>query len=113
MPWTVEDVDGLRIWTLAEPLQGDPQVAISPVHVVERGKRRRPLSGPSAAPPAMLHEAPMPPGPYRRALTRYDEGRTGRPYVILAIDGQCVAGWINSRAAADAIVAALNAQYPA
>lgn len=63
-------------------------------------------------PPAMAHDDPFPAGPYHRGLTKYS-GRSDRPYVIRAANGQCLAGWIDSRATVDAIVAALNAQFPA
>lgn len=61
--------------------------------------------------PQMGADAPMPAGPYRVGLTSYAD-RMGPPWTILAADGQCIAGWINSRDCAVGIMAALNLQYP-
>lgn len=116
--WTSEVVDGITTWR-----QDSDRIAANVAELQDmpaksgaanrtRMKRGKPYGGHEPAPPSMLHEDPMPPGPYRRALTKYDGGRTDRPYVILAANGQCLSGWINSRAVVDAIVAALNEAYP-
>jgi hypothetical protein len=117
--WTRElGEDGLTIWHLddarvAGNIEEAKAVPAGSGAAQRRLKRAKAYHGHDPAPPSMLHEDPMPAGPYRRALTKYDGGRTDRPYVIMAANGQCLSGWINSRAAVDAIVAALNAQYPA
>lgn len=59
---------------------------------------------------------PMPPGPYSVGLTYWWGGdgicHQGPPWVIECGDGRCVAGHVESRECADAIVRALNLVYP-
>lgn len=62
--------------------------------------------------PQMQADETMPAGPYRLGLTAYGD-RFGPPWTILAANGQCLAGWIDSRDCAVGIMAALNLQYPA
>lgn len=62
--------------------------------------------------PAIAFTDPLPPGPYTVGMTRTPKGDE-RPLVIRCADGRAVAGHVESRACADAIVAALNAMFPA
>jgi len=55
---------------------------------------------------------PMPPGPFRVGLMHGPRGEVEWPYTILAADGRAIAGHVNSRACADAIVFALNCVLP-
>lgn len=66
---------------------------------------------PRSGVPQMSKDDPFPPGPYKLGLTVY-HNRVAHPWVILAANGQCLAGWIQSHATAVAIVSALNLQYP-
>jgi len=62
--------------------------------------------------PAISHDEPFPAGPYQIGLTQTPRGPS-RPYTILAgADRRCVAGHVESYSCAEAIVAALNAQFP-
>lgn len=88
-----------------------------------RGRREH-VATPAPAPaplPAIAHEDPFPPGPYRIGMTQFWAGAQdeiaqrrgyGRPYTILCADGRAICGHVESRACVEAIVAALNAQYP-
>lgn len=113
--WTKEaGDDGITVWRMDDARIAElKEMPARSAAAQRRQKKGKPYAGHEPAPPAMLHEDPFPAGPYRRALTHYDGGRSNTPYVILAANGQCISGWINSRATVDAIVAALNAQYPA
>lgn len=68
--------------------------------------------GSGAGLPAIAHDDPFPAGPYQIGLTQTPRGPS-RPYTILAgADRRCVAGHVESHSCAEAIVAALNAQFP-
>lgn len=58
---------------------------------------------------AIAHDDALPPGPYTIGLTNTPNGLS-RPYVIRCADGRAVAGHVESKACAEAICAALNAQ---
>lgn len=64
-----------------------------------------PLSPPLRA--EICREDPMPPGPYSVGLCHTEYGDM-EPFTICCGDGRAIAGHVNSRACADAIVAALN-----
>jgi hypothetical protein len=55
---------------------------------------------------------PMPPGPYHVGLTHGPRGDDGWPYTIVCGDGRAIAGHVNSKECADAIVFALNCVLP-
>ncbi len=65
--------------------------------------------------PSIAHDDPLPPGPYAVGLTHTSRGDS-RPYTITCADGRAICGHVESRACADAIVAAMNAcarmRYP-
>jgi hypothetical protein len=59
--------------------------------------------------PSLARNDPMPEGPYTVDLSLDDRGQPTMPYVIRAKNHQVVCGWIESKNAAHAICAALNA----
>lgn len=62
--------------------------------------------------PSIARDDPMPPGPYSVGMTHGPRGEPEWPFTVVCGTGQAVAGHINSRACADAIVSALNAVRP-
>lgn len=65
---------------------------------------------------SIAHDDPMPLGPYSIGLTHWQAGdgllHDSRPYTIVCATGQAIAGHVESRACAEAIVAALNRAAP-
>jgi len=51
----------------------------------------------------------LPPGPYKVGMMHGPKGELEWPFTIQCGDGRAIAGHVNSRACADAIVAAMNA----
>lgn len=59
--------------------------------------------------PSIARNDLLPPGPYKIGMMRGPKGELEWPYTIECADGRAIAGHVNSKACADAIVAALNA----
>lgn len=57
---------------------------------------------------SITRDDPLPPGPYRVGQMHGPRGELEWPFTIEAANGQAIAGHVNSKACADAIVQALN-----